>query len=135
MNFTILWIPVIISTILFMPLGAFIYSEKGLGKAWLKAINKTAEDIKNESTNMGLIMGATILISLVTVIIFSILFSSIGIMTILDLFLLTLFVYGILFLIRLKNVLFDGNFALLKINLISTLGEFVIIFIVFMFFV
>ena len=135
MSFDIMILPVIISAILFMPFGAFFYSTKGMGNQWLKAINKTMEDIQNEDSNMGLLMGSTLVISVVTVLIISILVASIGITTVLDLGLLLLFIYLIILLIRLKNSLFDGNMDLFKVNLIGTFGEFLITFVVFIFFI
>ncbi len=135
MSFEILWLPVLISTVLFMPFGAFYYSTKGMGDQWLKAIGKTAEDIKAEETNMGLLMGSTFVISFVTVLLINFLIVSIGVTIFLDLLLIVGVVYLVLLLIRLKNSLFDGNMALFKVNLLGTLGEFIILLVVFSFFV
>ena len=134
MSFSVLWLPLVISAVLFMPFGAFFYSEKGLGKQWMKAIGKTREDIEKESKNMGLLMGSTVLISLATVFIYAVLVASIGITTFVDLLLLSVFFYLIIFLVRLKNSLFDGNMALFKVNLIGTAGEMLITFVVFLIF-
>ena len=135
MDFSVLWIPMLIASVLFMPFGAFLYSEKGLGKEWLDAIGKTADDIKNESNNMGLLMGGTFLISVATVFLFAVLVASVGVTMFVDLLLLVIVVYLIVFLIRLKNSLFDGNIKLFKVNLVGTLGEFLIVLLVFAFFI
>lgn len=135
MEFSIMFWPSLISALLFMPFGAFLYSNKGLGKEWLLAINKTEDDIKNESNNMGLLMGGTLVLAIVSVLLIDVLVVSLNITTVLDLFLLLVIVYLLVFSIRLKNSLFDGNLKLFKVNLLGTLGEFVIVFIVFSIFV
>lgn len=131
MIFEIMILPTIITAILFMPFGAFYYSEKGMGKKWLKAINKTSDEIKAEDSNMGLLMGGTIVLSLVTVILINFLIASLNIDTVFELFLLLDIVYIIILSTRLKNSLFDGNMALFKVNLLGILGEFSITFVVF----
>ena len=131
MSFDIMILPTIITALLFMPFGAFYYSERGMGKQWLKAINKTSEEIKAEESNMGLLMGSTVLLSIVSVVLISVLITSLKIDTVFELFILLDIVYFIILTIRLKNSLFDGNLALFKVNLIGTFGEFIIIFIVF----
>ena len=131
MNFAVNMLPVIIISVLLMPLGAFLYSEKGLGKAWMKAIGKTREEIDASSSNMGLLMGVAFLSSLITVYLIGVLIKSIGIVTIGNLLLVILVVYFIVFFIRLKGTVFDENFPLFKVNLAATFFEFVITFIVF----
>lgn len=135
MSFEVLWIPVLISAVLFMPFGAFLYSDAGLGKQWLKAINKTKEELQNEDSNMALYMGGAFLLSLITVFSIGVLIASLNIMTFTNLLLLIFIVYLIVFSIRLKGSLFDGNIELFKVNLLGTLGELVITLVVFAFFI
>ena len=135
MVFNVLWLPVILSAVLFMPFGAFFYSYKGMGTQWLQAIGKTKEELEAENSNMFHLMGSTLFLAVATTFLVAVLVASIGITTIADLALLILVVYLIVFIIRLKNAQFDDNFALFKVNLIGTLGEFVITFAVFAFFV
>ena len=125
-----LW-PVLIAAVLMMPLGAFMYSEKALGKMWMEAINKKPEDINPSGSEMGKLMGIAFASSLVTVYLIGILIASIGITTFIDLLLLVFGVYLVVFFIRLKGTVFDDNFKLFKVNLLATLAEFVVIFIVF----
>jgi len=135
MEFGINLLPVIIIAVLYMPLGAFIYSPKGLGKQWLEAIDKTEEDIKNDDSNMGMLMGIAFASSFITVFILGVLIKSLMIDSILNLGLLLLMVYIVVLVIRLKSSVFDGNIKLFKVNLTGTFLEFVIAFIVFMFFI
>lgn len=135
MSFDILIWPAIISAILFMPFGAFLYSSKGLGDLWLDAIGKTKEEIEKEESNMGLLMGGTFVLAVATVFILDMLIASVGVSSITDLLLLVSVLYLLVFVIRLKNSLFDGNMKLFKVNLLGTLGEFIITFAVFSFFV
>lgn len=135
MVFELMWLPLLISSVLFMPFGAFLYSTKGLGDQWMKAIGKTKEEIENSGSNMGLIMGGTFLLSLLTVFLISILIVSVGVGSFVNLLLLIGVVYLILLFVRLKNVLFDEGFALFKVNILGTLGEFIIVLVVFAFFI
>lgn len=135
MVFSVNFLPVIIAAVLLMPLGAFIYSEAGLGKMWLEAIGKKREDIDSSGKEMGKLMAVAFLSSLATIYIIGVLIASVGITTFIDLFLLVFLVYLVVFFIRLKGTMFDDNFKLFKVNLIATLAEFVIIFLVFMVFV
>lgn len=135
MSFDIMIWPIIISAILMMPLGAFIYSEIGLGKMWMDAIGKTKSDIENDSSSMPKLMLLALLSSLVTVFLVNVLIVSIGISTVANLLLLLIIVYLILFIVRFKGVLFDGNKKLFIVNLTATFFEFVIVFIVYMFFI
>lgn len=135
MSFSIIIWPSIIAAVLFMPYGAFLYSTRGLGKQWLNAIGKTLEDIQDEDSNMGLLMGSTFLLSILTVLIVDVLVASIGISTLGGLAVLVGLLFLLILAIRLKNSLFDGNMQLLKVNIIGTLGEFIITFVVFSFFI
>lgn len=135
MSFDIMIWAIIISAILMMPLGAFIYSEIGLGKMWMDAIGKTKSDIENDSSSMPKLMLLALLSSLVTVFLVNVLIVSIGISTVANLLLLLIIVYLILFIVRFKGVLFDGNKKLFIVNLTATFFEFVIVFIVYMFFI
>lgn len=135
MEFSVNFLPVIISAVLFMPFGAFLYSSKGLGDMWLKAIGKTQEEINDSGSNMPLLMGIAVITSLITVYIIAVLIQSIGIVTVGSLIVLLLILYFIILSIRIKNSVFDGNFSLLKVNMLGTLGEFLIVFLVFAFFI
>lgn len=134
MEFVVSFIPVIIITVLLMPVGMFMYSTKGLGNQWLKAIGKTMEEIKAEDSNMGVIMGVTIGSSLITTYLIAVLVYSLASVSIVNLLLVISIVYFIVFFIRLKGSLFDGNIALFKVNLTATAAEFAVTFIIFMLF-
>ena len=134
MEFSFNLVPVLIISVLLMPLGAFIYSQKGLGNQWLKAIGKTMEEIQAENNNMALYMGGAFVSSFVTTYLIGVVIYSLEAFTVVNLALLILVLYLIVFLIRLKGSLFDGNFPLFKVNLIGTGLEFVVTFLVFMVF-
>ena len=133
MVFNVSILPVIIAAVLMMPLGAFMYSEKGLGKQWMEAIGKSREDINPSGAEMGKLMGIAFLSSLITVYLVSVFIASTGASTFIDVLLVVFGVYLIVFFIRLKGTIFDDNFKLFKVNLIATFCEFVIIFVVFLF--
>lgn len=44
----------LISTVLFIAFNAFFCSEIGMGKAWMKAVDKIPEDIKHETNSLVL---------------------------------------------------------------------------------
>lgn len=134
MEFSINFIPVIIIAVLYMPLGAYLYSEKGLGKMWLKAIKKERDEINPESGEMMKLMGGALLSSLLTVYFLGVLIASVGVATWSGLLLVILIVYLVLFFVRLKGTLFEGNYLLFKVNMIATLSEFVLAFVVFLIF-
>lgn len=134
MEFLVNFIPVVVIAVLFMPLGAFLYSEKGLGKMWLKAIKKNRDEINPESGEMFKLMGGAFLSSLITVYLIAVLIESVEIMLWGELFALILTVYLIVLFIRLKGTIFEGNFLLFKVNMIATLSEFLIAFVVFLLF-
>ena len=131
MDFVVNFIPVIIIAVLFMPVGAFVYSSKGFGNMWLDAIGKTEEEIKNEDNNMAVYMGGAFVSSLLTVYLLALLIENIGVASIGALFIVVIIVYFIVLLIRLKSTLFDGNFKLFQVNLIGTFLEFIVAFVVF----
>lgn len=135
MDFSFNLLPVIITAFLLMPVGAFMYSSKGLGDEWLKAIGKTKEDIQNDNSNMALYMGGAFLSSLITIYLIGVLIHTVNAYNAIDLLLLVFVVYFIVFFIRLKGSIFDGNFSLFKVNLIATFVEFIVTFLVFLVFV
>lgn len=135
MEFMVNGIPVAILAILFMPLGAFLYSEKGLGTMWLQAIKMNREEIDPAPGEMVKLMGGAFLASVLTVYLLAVLIASLNISIWSELMLLLFIVYLIVFLIRLKGTIFEGNFLLFKVNMLATLSEFALAFVVFSFFI
>lgn len=135
MSFSFSIWPVLITAVLLMPLGAFLYSEKGLGKMWLDAIGKTSEDINPEPGEMMKLMGTAFVSSLIVIFLIGFLIQNTMVANVVDLLLVVFSVYFIVFFIRLKGSIFDGNMKLFKVNLMATFCEFLVTFIVFIFFI